>query len=163
MFKRFTMSTKEPKEFEVKYPPHLYTNFTPPAAAWTVNTVNFYIVRMLQQKSRPIRPNGVSVLIFFVPSWWAYANSSLSFLFLADKSFTWCAVYCCCAFSDALLDTLDVTSAFLWSWSVFTMFIRTNALYKNYKSMYVCIIQKSTWHNSFIVKGTDTTSASKYL
>ncbi len=102
-----------------KYIPHTIT----PPPAWTVETrqdrsmLSCSLRQILTQPSECCSRNKVSSdqATFFQSSivqfWWACANCSLRFLFLADRSGTRCGL--CCAFRDGILHTLVVTSGYL--------------------------------------------------
>ncbi len=81
--------------------------FTPLAAAWTADArqngsmLPCYLCQILTLLSKGCSRNWDSSdqVTFFQSSivryWWVHANCNLSFLFLADRSGTYCVVFCC--------------------------------------------------------------------
>ncbi len=110
--------------------PHIITP-TPPA--WTVETrqdgsmLSCYLRQILTLPSecRSRNRDSSDLATFFQSSivqiWWSCLNCILRFLFLADRSGTWCGFLLldllqgsmCCMFRDGILQILVVTSGYL--------------------------------------------------
>ncbi len=96
---RCSIGTKGPKVAPRKYPPHHYTTTTSlncwDKAGW-IHAFMFFTpnsdptIWMSQQKSRPDQATFFQSSI--VQFWWPCVNCSLRFLFLADRSGTWCGL-----------------------------------------------------------------------